>query len=103
MRLLTGRDRIEYDRMLRLAGQAEACAAHLEHALQEAKQLRAEHDRERRRADNAVDQLLAERGIPPVTPADAQDLRIRDIFRPDPDKVKAVEEQYRQAGFGAER
>lgn len=103
MRILTGKHRIEYTRLLLQTGRAESLTAHLDFTLAEIERLRTDLQRERQRADNAVDQLLAERGIPPVTPGDVQDLRIRDIFRPDPAKVKEVEEQYKAAGFGAER
>jgi hypothetical protein len=106
MRILTGKDRIEFERVLiRSAAQAAELEmlrrAEGDHKLAVV-DLRADVSRERQRADNAVDELLALRGIAPISvPPEPRDLGDGDPFAEDPDEVAKIEQRMKAEGFGA--
>ena len=72
MRLLTGKHRRQWEELQMFAQRKETALGLREEQIArldaEITKLRADHERERQRADAAVDELLAIRGIPPISP-----------------------------------
>lgn len=106
MRLVTGRDRIAYEAVLQgmasLSAEQGGLHARLTECQAEITRLRADVSRERQRADNAIDELLAMRGIAPVSvPPEPRDLGDGDPFREDPEAVASLERRMRDQGIGA--
>ena len=98
MRLLTGKHRVEYETLIQRAAerwlQVELLQDRLKESREDQMHLREERDRERQRADNAVDALLAMRGIPPVSvqepPPPVEDYNPR---AEDPQEAERIEKE----------
>ena len=84
------------------ASRAALLKQHEEFALQLLKrqeELEREVERERKRADNAIDELLAVRGIPPVSvPSPQPDPEVRSPFTEDTDERARILKQYESLG-----
>ena len=104
MRLLTGKDRKEYELMLQrcasFAAEGEQLQDRLEELQATLKRVDEERVHERQRADNAVDALLAVRGVPPITPLPSPPEYV-DPNREDPDEVARIEKAMVDHGMGA--
>jgi hypothetical protein len=106
MRLLTGKDRVEFERVLIRSAAQAAELDMLRRAEGDQKiavaDLKSDVTRERQRADNAIDELLAMRGIAPVSvPPEPRSVDVNDIFTEDPDEVAKIEQRMRDQGIGA--
>jgi hypothetical protein len=105
MKLLTGKDRVEYECLSRsLASYAvsvDSLQARIEEGKLREQSLASDITRERQRADNAIDALLALRGIPPVTPQPPQAYTEQDPLREDPEAVARIEQLIADHGLGA--
>jgi hypothetical protein len=104
MRLLTGKDREEYELALQrcasYAAEAEQLRDRLEELQATLKRVDEERVHERQRADNAVDALLAVRGVPPITPLPSPP-EYEDPLREDPEEVARIEADMVKHGIGA--
>lgn len=73
MKILTGADRLAYERLLAGCARCEAerdqAMFHMKLAQDDAAHWRTRAEQERLRAERAVDTLLEVRGFPPITPA----------------------------------
>lgn len=106
MRLLTGKDRKEYEDMrgdgMRMQAAIVAAESRALELGKENEWLRHEHDRERQRANNAVDALLAMRGISPISPElDVPPVTFEDPLAEDPAEVERIEADMKRLGVGA--
>ena len=106
MRILTGKDRVEHEGRLQRLSMLEAenralhhtCDAHEKYE----NRLIEMCDRERQRADTAVDELLAIRGIPPISPQPP--LAPSGDFNPlaeDPAEAERIEKRMMEMGPAA--
>lgn len=106
MRFLTGKDRIEFERLLGEVSWAKSKATLLDSNCESMrasiKRLVGERDHERQRAENATDELLAMRGIAPISvPPEPRDLGDGDPFAEDPGEVAKLEKRMQEQGIGA--
>jgi len=105
MKILTGPDRRLVEQLATEAVRAATEAVHLREAVEtlraEVARLHRAWERERQRADTAVDQLLALRGIPPVTPVQGPPVTVENPMAEDPEEVARIEREMQQRGFGA--
>ena len=106
MRLLTGKDRIAFESVLQGMASLSAENVQLREWIEKQEEenlfIRSEVTRERQRADNAIDELLAMRGIAPVSvPPEPRDLSSEDPFAEDPVEVAKIEQRMKDEGFGA--
>jgi hypothetical protein len=106
MRLLTGKDRAYFEDVQQCRHQCETALRlreeQIDRLVTEIAFLRTEVSRERHRADNAIDELLAMRGIAPVSvPPEPRDLGDGDPFAEDPEEVAKIEQRMRDQGIGA--
>lgn len=106
MRILTGKDRIAFESIIQRLAASDAenqmferiCTAHRENETR----LLTAFDRERQRAANAIDELLAMRGIAPVSvPPEPRDTGDGDIFAEDPGEVAKIEKRMMDEGYGS--
>ena len=104
MKILTGRHRAAYDALLvaqaRDEARCEALSQQTERDAQEIKRLLALVEHERRRAENATDELLAVRGMAPVTPLPPAPPELHDEFGEDLDAVAKYEKEAKERGIG---
>jgi hypothetical protein len=102
MKLLTGTDRVEYESLLFRCAvyseKADAYAGVAKQAEERCARLEAQLQYEKERADRAVDELLAVRGCPPVSPPQTEFAMNSslDFLDEDPDKVAAIERRIAQ-------
>jgi hypothetical protein len=106
MRILTGKDREQFEALLVLQARMDGTLIAAKDTIlslgAQVQQLQAACDRERQRADNAIDELLAMRGIAPVSvPPEPRDLSDGDPFQEDPDEVAKIEKRMMEQGYGA--
>ena len=87
MRLLSN---AQYDALVKSSAQADLLALHMKRLMEEMKQLAQQVDKERLRAERAIDAQLAVRGFPPVTPRDGMP-DFPDVLEEDPERVAQVE------------
>ncbi len=87
MRILTGKDRWEYERGLIQRVHAEASLISL---TVERDRLLREVEYERDRANQAVDALLLSKGHPPVSPSRPEEDPALTFFEEDPETLKAL-------------
>lgn len=98
MRILTGKDRIQYEELLKECGELAAahkfCQEILEITRTKFDRTVAQCDHERQRADNAVDALLAVRGVPPISPPPPPpEGRMDSPYDEDPDEAARMEKE----------
>jgi hypothetical protein len=92
MRILTGADREYYENLIRMNAQAVTRMALYEELIRD---LREDVNRERERANRAVDAQLAVRGFPTVTPPTSIP-DFPDVLEEDPEAVAKVEARMQQ-------
>jgi len=106
MRILTGKDREAYDLLLQqkamFAAEGDQLEIRVAELLERVKALQADCTRERQRADTAVDELLAIRGIPPISPQPP--MAPSGDFNPlaeDPEEAARIEKRMLEMGPAA--
>ena len=108
MRILTGKDRAEYEGMIRRLSEYAVDVARLDVHVQllthETKYFKERCDNERARADRAVDSLLEVRGFAPITHS-AMPPSLPDFLAEDPEAVADIEDRMKagDASVFAER
>jgi len=105
MRILTGKDREKYggiiERVESLKAQLEFLEWVKKELNDELQRKRVDCDRERQRADNAVDALLAMRGVPPVSPQlEIPPVSYENPLKEDPAEVERIEADMKRLGVG---
>lgn len=102
MRLITGKHRITHEKALQSAATLEERAIRLEHEIamltERVAELRAALEYEKKRADQAVDGLLAVRELPMVTPPPKVDLN-RSLFEEDAAEVERIRADISERGL----
>ena len=88
-----------YDTFMQKVAQVEFCEVNLDELKAEIQRLRVELAAERARSDSAVDRLLEQKGVSPVTPVKAPTLEdLSSMFEEAPDEVAKIREAIKEQG-----
>ena len=91
-----------YDAFMQKVAQVEFCEVNLDELKAEIQRLRVELAAERARSDSAVDRLLEQKGVGPVTPVKAPTLEdLSSMFEEDPAEVTAIRHAIKEQGAAA--
>lgn len=90
-----------YERLARQAGKADILEQVLADCRRDLESLKAEMGQDRARANTAVDELLAVRGMAPVTPPVEPTVRSENVLGEPEAEVEKLEQAMRERGFGA--
>ena len=92
--------RATYLDLCRTAGEAGAVKTALEWARADIEALKTALALERQRANNAVDELLAVRGMAPVTPPPEPTIQADRLLQENPAEVERIEAEMLTRGYG---